>query len=738
MLKNLPISRKLTWMNMLVSGSALLLASAAFLAYDQANFRTDLLRNLSTQAQVIASNSVSALVFNDPEAAHNTLSSLRNSPNILGAVIFGRDGQPFAQYAKSGTVANIRAPAIRREEREVYTFGDGEVMLARQIELDGKPVGTIVLRAEATQLAAHLKQYFRIVALVLVLSLLAALLVSSSFRRELAAPIVQLAEIARRVSRDKDYSVRASPTGSRDELAVLIEAFNEMLGEIHQRDAALERERARLSAVFDNAPVGIVFAEAPSGRIILGNRRAEEILQHPIYARSGDPSPFTRVVRADGQELDRRELPLMRAIQGEVVRDQEFQYLRGNGEWRWIRASAAPIRDREGKIVAGVVAFTDIEEAKRAEQELRQAYNRLAIARETAQMGDWEWDLAQDRVILSEQAQVQHGFAPGSFDGRFSTWMAAIHPADRERVRQELLAARQRGTDYERDYRVSSSNGQIRWVFSKANHQSPTESSPEKLVGVCMDITAARHAQDALLQSEKLAAAGRLAASISHEINNPLESVTNLLYLVASDPSLSAQTRTYVQQAEQEISRVSQIASQTLRFYRQSTKPSSVDLGTLLDSVLALLRGRLTSLPIQVIRQYEATAPLYCFEGELRQVFANLVGNAVDAMGSSPGRLILRTSDAHDWRSGEAGIRVSIADTGSGMPPDTLARVFEPFYSTKGSRGTGLGLWVSREIVVKHRGVMQVRSKPGKGSVFSIFFPYAGVAESSKSESANA
>ncbi len=736
MLRNLPISRKLTWMNMLVSASALLLASTAFLAYDQTNVRTDLLRSLSTQAQVIGSNSISPLVFNDPEAARNTLSSLRNSPNILAAAIFGPDGHAFAEYAQSGTATKIPLPAIPQRESEVYAFHDGEVVLARRIEMDGRPVGTVVLRAEATQLATHLKQYLRIVGLVLVLSLGAALLVSSSFRREVAAPIIQLAETARHVSRDKDYSVRVPATASGDEIAVLIEAFNEMLGEIHARDAALEHERARLSAVFDNAPVGIIFAEAPSGRVILGNRRAEAILRHPIYlSPAQDPSQSAPASPQRGR-FEQDQFPLARAVGGEVVRDEEFQYLCGDNQLRWIRASAAPIRNRKGKIVAGVVAFSDIEKAKRAEEELRQAYNRLAIARETAQMGDWEWDLSEDRIYLSQEAQAQHGFLPGTFDGRFSTWMQAIYPADRQRVQQELLAARHRGADYERDYRVSGRDGRLRWVFSKANHQNAAEGIPEKLMGVCMDVTAARHAQDALIQSEKLAAAGRLAASISHEINNPLESITNLLYLISSDPALPEKTRVYVEQAEQELARVSQIASQTLRFYRQSTKPTSADLGTLLDSVLALLRGRLANMPIEVVQQYRAATPLFCFEGELRQVFANLLGNAVDAMGTQQGRLVLRTSESRNWKTGAAGIRVSIADTGTGMMPETLRRVFEPFYSTKGTRGTGLGLWVSKEIVVKHRGTVQVRSKSGRGTVFSIFFPFAGVAESSKSEGA--
>ena len=125
-----------------------------------------------------------------------------------------------------------------------------------------------------------------------------------------------------------------------------------------------------------------------------------------------------------------------------------------------------------------------------------------------------------------------------------------------------------------------------------------------------------------------------------------------------------------------------------------------------------------------------------CFEGELRQVFTNLIGNALDAMFGKEGRLVLRTTERRDWHTNQTGVRVTICDTGSGIPPEVLARIFEPFYSTKGLRGTGLGLWVSKEIIAKHKGVVHVRSRVGKGTIFSIFFPFDGVAEKSKSDSA--
>jgi signal transduction histidine kinase len=184
--------------------------------------------------------------------------------------------------------------------------------------------------------------------------------------------------------------------------------------------------------------------------------------------------------------------------------------------------------------------------------------------------------------------------------------------------------------------------------------------------------------------------------------------------------------------AEHELRRISEITQQTLRFYRQSTLPARANLGDLLDSVLSLNQGRLRNLGIKVEKGYEPDTSLYCFAGELRQVFANLIGNAIDAMPTG-GRLVLRARRSRDWSDhdtpgGRLGVRFQVADTGSGMTPEVRKHIFEPFYTTKEVTGTGLGLWVSSEIVVKHKGSMRVRSHSEKlggrsGTIFELFFP---------------
>jgi signal transduction histidine kinase len=249
---------------------------------------------------------------------------------------------------------------------------------------------------------------------------------------------------------------------------------------------------------------------------------------------------------------------------------------------------------------------------------------------------------------------------------------------------------------------------------------------------IALDASERKRSEEALRRSEKLAVTGRLAASIAHEINNPLEAITNLLFLLRNFTDLPDSARQYVGMAEYEVRRIAEITQQTLRFYRQPTQPARATMGELLDSVLSLYHGRLNALDIRLERDYDSETTLFCFAGEIRQVFANLLGNAIDA--SSPGgRLVVRARRSHDWKNpAQPGIRFSVADTGCGMESDVLEHIFEAFFTTKEVTGTGLGLWVSHEIILKHHGMAHVRSRAGSsdsaalnhsGTVFQIFIP---------------
>ncbi len=250
-------------------------------------------------------------------------------------------------------------------------------------------------------------------------------------------------------------------------------------------------------------------------------------------------------------------------------------------------------------------------------------------------------------------------------------------------------------------------------------------SERDAVLEVNRDVTAQLHAEAVLRASEKMAAMGRVAGVIAHEINNPLTAVTNLLYLLQHHMSLDDEARRYVDQAARELARVSQISRQTLSFYRETSEPVPVRVHELLDDVIGLQTRALESGRITVERQYLPASAVIGFPVELRQVVLNLVANAIQAMPQG-GKLRLHVHEATDWRTGWRGPALSVLDTGTGIRREDAKRLFEPFFSTKASKGTGLGLWISRDILRRYDGRITYRSYHGAGqcvTCFRVFLP---------------
>jgi len=254
---------------------------------------------------------------------------------------------------------------------------------------------------------------------------------------------------------------------------------------------------------------------------------------------------------------------------------------------------------------------------------------------------------------------------------------------------------------------------------------SPLRDRKGKVIGgsaIARDITHEMRAEEALRRSEKLATAGRLTAAIAHEINNPLEALTNLLYLARRDP---VRARQHLEMAEREVHRVADIAQQTLGFVRELSEPRKLNVSITLEEVLQLYSQKLIDKNIQVQKEFRDGCEIYGFPGELRQLFSNLLVNAIEAMPQN-GRLRLRVTGARERTGGRDGVCVIFADSGRGIRPEDRSRLFEPFYTTKKESGTGLGLWLSDEIVRKHQGKIRVRScaRPGASwTIFSLFLP---------------
>jgi PAS domain S-box-containing protein len=376
-------------------------------------------------------------------------------------------------------------------------------------------------------------------------------------------------------------------------------------------------------------------------------------------------------------------------------------------------------------------AQEQIAETKRAQEALERSKESMQVAQQYVGVGIWEWDLQTGALAWSEEIRRLHGFSPEQFDGRYETWMESIHSEDRQQVHRSIADALARNGEYEVQYRVVYPDRGVHWLEARGRTIVISE-TPVRMLGVVMDVTTRKLAEEALLDSEKLAATGRLAASIAHEINNPLASVTNALYILRNDPRMPNPLLEFVKTAESELARVVHITRQTLGFYREISAPVMTSVPQLLQEALAAYESKLQKSRIAVEQSYADVEALPAFPGELRQVFSNLLLNAIEAVADS-GQITVRVrSSSHSW--GTKGVQITIADNGAGIPPENMQRIFEPFFSTKETKGTGLGLWVSQGIVQKHGGHIRVRSSRHSdhhGTCFAIFLPYAEAEESS-------
>jgi PAS domain S-box-containing protein len=431
---------------------------------------------------------------------------------------------------------------------------------------------------------------------------------------------------------------------------------------------------------------------------------------------------LTRLHEADQARV---RASIEESVAGRRDLDVEFRLLRGDGSWAWAHTRAKVFYDalqHPERMIGVIIDVTAARLANQAlhesEQRFRATFNHLAIGMT---------QVALDGTILMANQKFCDILGYHDYEIAGRKFQDFTHPDDLEPNLQKLHAMLSGEiASYRLEKRYIRKDGSSPWVQVTSSLVRGDNGEPIYIIAAIEDITERRRAEDALRNSEKLAATGRLAASIAHEINNPLESVTNLLYLLERNTSLDPDGLVYVRMAQEELSRVAHIARQTLGFYRESAQLEPVQLSELMDSVLDLFARKLRNAEVEVIKEYGRVGYIEAYPGEVRQVFSNLLANAIDAIGKK-GKIKIRISRARNWSArGHRGVRVTIADNGSGIAVENRKYLFDPFFTTKGAKGTGLGLWVSRGMIEKHAGKISVRSnmQPGaSGTVFSIFLP---------------
>ncbi len=495
---------------------------------------------------------------------------------------------------------------------------------------------------------------------------------------------------------------------------------------LRRSEETLRKSEERLQLAMEAADLAAWFYD-PARRVVGGDEKMGSLFD--LTLPEGPSELWLARVHPDDRERIKRDFDSR--LPGEPY-DTEFRILHGHSVC-WVRAKARLVTEAGHSRMVGICE--DITHRRRTEDALVESEERLRLAQATGKIASWEWDLATGAFIWDEGSSWTFGRPPSEML-HFTQIMRYLHEEDRARVEEDVKPAVEGWGEYRSEFRVRWPDDSTHWieafgtpVFSDKhpnNHKPEKPNKPIRIVGINMDITERKLAEDALIRNEKLAAVGRLAASIAHEINNPLESVTNLLYLANTSGELS-QTREYLATADTELRRASAIVNQTLRFHKQATRPTEVTCESLIDSVLIIYESRIVSGGIRVERRRRAGIAVLCFEGEIRQVMTNLVGNAIDAMNPEAGRLLLRSREGTDWRTGRKGMVVTVADTGPGMSPHVAAKAREAFFTTKGMGGTGLGLWISQEIIDRHTGRLVLRSSQRKGhtgTVFALFLPF--------------
>jgi PAS domain S-box-containing protein len=310
-----------------------------------------------------------------------------------------------------------------------------------------------------------------------------------------------------------------------------------------------------------------------------------------------------------------------------------------------------------------------------------------------------------------------------NLEERSALWTERIHPEDVQRVKSSYEMAAQTNEAHQFDYRFTKADGQVVWLREIVRSISKPRS--KQLIGVTRDVTDSKRLEQALVMEEKLAALGRLSATIAHEINNPLQAAMNLIYAVASKTT-DPHDREFLAMAGQELRHAAEIAKRTLGFYKSGDSTSKIEFGRVLNDLAFLYEPRLRNKGVKLSTRSCDDAVLMGSDGEIRQILSNLLSNSLDAVAQN-GTIKMRVSCGHDWRHGlKTGVRMTVLDNGQGINAQIMDRVFLPFFTTKEDFGTGLGLWVVKQLAEKYQGHINVRTSQSaarRGTAVSVFLP---------------
>jgi signal transduction histidine kinase len=520
--------------------------------------------------------------------------------------------------------------------------------------------------------------------------------------------------------------------------------------ESEQAKDILLKAGALQRAIFNSANFSSIATDA-RGVIQIFNVGAERMLGYAAAEVMNKITPADLsdrqelIVRASALSLERGtpippgfEALVFKASRG-IEDIYELTYIRKDGSRFPAIVSVTALRDADDAIIGYLLIGTDNTARKKAEEALLKEGALQRAIFNSAIFSSIATDARGVIQIFNVGAERMLGYAAAEVMNQLTPADLSDHPELIARAAalslelgtpippgfEALVFKASRGIEdiYELTY-IRKDGSRIPAIVSV----TALRDANEAIIGYLLigtDNTARKQAEEALLRSEMLASAGRLAASIAHEINNPLEAIMNTLYLARTTPGVPADALEYMDIADGELMRIAHITRQTLGFYREFSAATSNSVSALFDSVNNLLQAKIRSTVAQIELQCDKSLRVMAVAGELRQILANLLANSLDAIDQNS-RIVLRAAASIDPLDASHRVRITVADSGCGMEPATIKRIFEPFFTTKGTVGTGLGLWVCKQLVEKNVGSIRVRSNPcgpHQGTTFSILLP---------------
>lgn len=688
--QDISIKRKLTVIIMIASTVALLLVSAGFVTYELVTFRQTMTRDLSTLADIIGNQSTAALTYEDKDAAKEILAALSAKKHIVAAALYDKDGRLLSSYSGG------KGPAVsfpNRPEADALRFENSALVLFHEIRLDGDFAGTVYLKSDLQELHERFVRYAAMILSFMLASWVVTLFLSARLQRIISRPIFHLAETAKAVSGEKNYSVRADKHG-HDELGQLIDSFNEMLGQIQRRDSELQLAHDKLEIRVGERTKDL--------RAEIGERKRTESALKQQFVRMSLLNQITQAI-SDRQDTDSVLHVVLRQLEDHMELD------------------------------LGIVALFDAK---------AQTLNLAALRVKNSLLAE-KFDLHEGSVLLLAETGFQpcekgqtvyftdtiKETAPFVEKLAVTGWRSAVAvPLMVEgKLFGVLVSARLKADSFNSDdcefLRLLSEH------VALAAHQARLHKDLENAYNEL------RQTQATVLQQERLKALGQMASGIAHDVNNALSPVVGFADIIMNGQyGLNLDGKKYLKYIRMAGEDIAHIVARLREFYRAREENESLqqlNLNALTEQVVDMTRPRWRDIPqskgitIEIRTDLAPDIPkLAGIESEIREALTNLVLNAVDAMPNG-GKITLRTRVLRHEKGGKhpRQVVVEVSDTGTGMNEETRKRCLEPFFSTKGKRGTGLGLAMVYGVIERHQGNIEIQSEPGKGTTFRLVFP---------------